>query len=105
MLSTGQRVWVLAAAFAGLVFAGVQLGLMPLASLSLSKSLMGASFTDGLAGQWFANYTAALMVGAALGGIALGELGDRIGRTRAMGVSILFYTISGGIGALVTSQE
>lgn len=45
------------------------------------------------------------MLGAAVGGIALGSLGDRIGRARAMGVSILFYSVFAGLGARVHSQE
>jgi diketogulonate reductase-like aldo/keto reductase len=40
-----QRFLVLGAAFFGWLFAGVQLGLMPLASLSVSEDLMGAAFT------------------------------------------------------------
>ena len=104
-LSKSAAVAVLAAAFAGLVCAGVQLGLMPLASLSVSRHLLGASFSDGLAGQWFARYTAALMLGAAFGGIALGALGDRVGRARAMGVCVLVYSLAGGAGAFVATQE
>lgn len=96
---------VLLAAFAGLVFDGFELGLMPVASLSVSKSLLGAGYTDKLGGHWFALFTASLMLGAALGGIVLGNLGDRIGRTRAMAVSILFYSLFAGLGALVRTQE
>jgi len=89
-LGPRARVAVLAAAFLGLLFDGVELGLMPVASLSVSKSLLGNAFTPAAGGDWFARFTAALMLGAAIGGIALGNLGDRIGRSRAMGVSILF---------------
>jgi MFS family permease len=96
---------VLAAAFLGLLFDGVELGLMPVASLSVSKSLLGDAFTPAAGGDWFARFTAALMLGAAIGGIALGSLGDRIGRSRAMGVSILFYSVCAALGSLVTSQE
>jgi MFS family permease len=95
----------LIAAFGGLVFDGIELGLMPVASLSVSRSLLGAQFTDTLAGDWFARFTASLMLGAAVGGIALGSLGDRIGRTRAMGISILFYSVFAGLGAFVKTQE
>ena len=45
------------------------------------------------------------MLGAAIGGIALGNLGDRIGRSRAMGVCILFYSVFAGLGAWVNSLE
>jgi len=105
ILPPRARVAVLAAVFAGLVFDGVELGLMPVASLSVSQSLLGAAYTPTLGGDWFARFTAALMLGAAVGGIALGNLGDRIGRTRAMGVSILFYSLFAGLGAFVTTQE
>lgn len=96
---------VLLAVFAGLLFDGFELGLMPVASLSVSKSLLGSGYTDKLGGHWFALFTASLMLGAALGGIVLGNLGDRIGRTRALGVSILFYSLFAGLGALVRTQE
>jgi len=104
-LGPRARVAVLAAAFLGLLFDGVELGLMPVASLSVSKSLLGNAFTPAAGGDWFARFTAALMLGAAIGGIALGNLGDRIGRSRAMGVSILFYSVCAALGSFVTSQE
>jgi MFS transporter, SHS family, sialic acid transporter len=104
-LSRAARVCVLAAAFSGLVFDGIELGLMPVASLSVSKSLLGFAFTPTLGGDWFARFTAALMVGAALGGIVLGGMGDRFGRARAMGVSILIYSVFAGLGAWVRTQE
>jgi MFS family permease len=104
-LTGGQRFFGLLVAFAGLVAAGFQLGLMPLASLSVSRDFLGAAFDHGIAGDWFARYTAALMLGAALGGIFLGALGDKIGRARAIGVSILCYSVFGGAGAWVTNQE
>jgi SHS family sialic acid transporter-like MFS transporter len=104
-MSARQRYLVLITSFLALVFDGVELGLMPVASLSVSKSLLGAGFTAELGGEWFARFTAALMFGAAIGGIALGNLGDRIGRTRAMGVCILFYSIFAALGAYAQTQE
>lgn len=103
-LSAPARYAVLAAAFGALLFDGFELGLMPLASLSVTKDLLGAAYTPVAGGEWFARYTAALMFGAALGGILLGALGDKIGRTRAMAVSILFYALFAGMGAWVTNQ-
>jgi MFS transporter, SHS family, sialic acid transporter len=104
-LSARARVAVLFAAIGGLLFDGVELGLMPVASLSVSQSLLGEAYTPTLGGDWFARFTAALMLGAALGGIFLGSLGDRLGRARALGISILFYSVFAGMGALVRSQE
>lgn len=104
-LTRGGRYAVLAAAFLGLAFDGVELGLMPVASLSVTKSLLGETYSEADGGVWFARFTAALMLGAAIGGSFLGNLGDRIGRARAMGVSILFYSAFAGLGALVRSCE
>ena len=105
LLGRSARLAVLAAAFSGLVFDGVELGLMPVASLSVSQSLLGADYTPTIGGDWFARFTAALMLGAAVGGILLGHLGDRIGRTRAMGVSVLLYSLFAGLGTFVRTQE
>jgi len=104
-LSSSARYIVLFAAIGALLFDGVELGLMPVASLSVSQSLLGEAFTPTLGGDWFARFTAALMLGAAVGGIFLGSLGDRIGRTRALGVSVLFYSVFAGLGAFVQTQE
>jgi MFS transporter, SHS family, sialic acid transporter len=104
-LSPGSRFLILGSAFLGLIFDGFELGLMPLASVSVTKSLVGASSTPTLEGEWFARYAASLLLGAAIGGILLGNLGDRIGRTRAMGISILFYSVFASLGAWVTTQE
>jgi len=104
-LHRNARVAVLAAAFLGLVFDGVELGLMPIAALSVSKGLLGPAYTANAGGDWFAWFTAALMLGAAVGGVALGNLGDRIGRTRAMGISILFYSVFAALGGYVQTVE
>ena len=96
---------VLCAAIGGLLFDGFELGLMPLASLSVSRDLLGADYTPTLGGDWFARFTASLMFGAAIGGILLGSLGDQIGRSRALGISILFYAVFAGLGAWVQTQE
>src|SRR3989304_5256793 len=104
-LSRAARLAVLAAAFLGLMFDGIELGLMPVASRSVSQSLLGADYTEALGGKWFAWFTAALMRGAAAGGTFLGNLGDRVGRARAIGVSILFYSLFAGLGGLVSTSE
>jgi len=64
-----DRWLALAAGTLGWLFAGVQLALMPFAALTISKDLMGASFTAASADSWFAAYSALTMLGAAVGGI------------------------------------
>jgi len=104
-LTSAQRMLVLFAAFGGLVFDGFELGLMPQASLPITQSMMGEAFAKEWGGKWFARYTASLMLGAACGGILLGNLGDRWGRSRAMSLSILIYSVFAGLGAWATNQE
>ncbi|MBY0396397.1 MAG: MFS transporter, partial [Thermoleophilia bacterium] len=104
-LSRRARYAVAVAAFAALLFDGVELGLMPIASLSVTKDLLGPAYTDRLGGDWFAWLTASLMLGAAIGGVALGRAGDRFGRVRALGVGILFYSAAAGLGGYVRSLE
>lgn len=104
-LKPALRWLMLVAVFLGLFFDGLELGLMPVASQAVTKSLMAEKFTATSGGDWFARYTASLMLGAAIGGILLGQLGDMIGRSKAMGISILFYSIFAAGGAWVTTQE
>ena len=104
-LSPIARRAVLTAAIAALLFDGFELGLMPVASLAVSESLLGDAYTKELGGSWFASFTAALMFGAAVGGIVLGRLGDWVGRAKALGISILFYSLFAGVGAWVETQE
>lgn len=99
------RAMVLTAAFLGMVFDGLELGLMPVASLSLSRDLMGDAYTPEWGGIWFVRFTAAMMLGAAIGGIALGDLGDRLGRSKAMGISILSYSLFAALGSWASTQE
>lgn len=49
--------------------------------------------------------TASFLIGAALGGVFFGWLGDRLGRVRAMAVSILTYSLVTGLGYFAQSPE
>jgi SHS family sialic acid transporter-like MFS transporter len=55
--------------------------------------------------KWFSLYNAAFLLGAAFGGFAFGWLGDRIGRVKGMGASILCFSLFGGAGYFVLTAE
>ena len=65
-LSRGARYAVLGAAFGALLFDGLELGLMPLVSRSVSKALLGASYTATRGGDGCARGTAAQGVAIAV---------------------------------------
>jgi MFS family permease len=96
----GSAKWLaLAAAVLGWMFDGLEMGLFPLVGRpALTEMLGGADI-----GPWFGRIIAVFLVGAAFGGFALGWLGDRIGRTRAMVWSVLAYSVFSGLGAIVTA--
>jgi MFS transporter, SHS family, sialic acid transporter len=98
-LTKGQWL-VLMAAFLGWLFDGYEIGLFPVvARPALQSMFQQVGVTgDGAVGHWMGNITAAFLIGAALGGFIFGWLGDRIGRVRAMGLSILTYSVVTGLG-------
>ncbi len=86
----------LTAAFLGWLFDGFEIGLFPVVARPALLSMLGPG-SEGAVGQWMGMITAAFLVGAALGGVVFGWLGDRIGRVRAMSLSILCYSVFSGV--------
>ena len=105
-LSLGQRLTILAAAVFGWMFAGLQIALFVLihrpamiSLLTVSSLAMpqeSAAANEQTITQWFAWYQAAFLLGAASGGWIFGVLGDRLGRTKSLGFSILCYSLFTG---------
>jgi SHS family sialic acid transporter-like MFS transporter len=94
--AVNQRPWlVLVAAFLGWMFDGLEMGIFPLVARPALQDLLSVS-SDALVGRWMGYITACFLIGAALGGLAFGWLGDRIGRVRAMALSILTYSLFTG---------
>jgi MFS family permease len=92
----GRDQWlVLAAAFLGWMFDGVEQGVFPLVARPALQDLLGTE-SDALLGPWMGYITALFLVGAASGGLIFGWIGDRIGRVRAMTYSILAYSLFTG---------
>src|SRR2546422_9165769 len=101
--SAGVRAqWlVLAAAFLGWMFDGLEMGIFPLVARPALQSMMPAAAAlgqDQFVGLWMGRITALFLIGAACGGLVFGWLGDRLGRVRAMTLSILTYSIFSGSG-------
>ena len=58
---------------------------------------------NSAAARWFAWYQCAFLFGAAAGGFIFGRLGDRIGRTRSLAISVLCFSILTGASVFVQS--
>jgi len=89
----------LAAAFLGWMFDGMEMGIFPLVArpalqqMQAEAGIVGEQFVQ----MWMGRITALFLLGAAAGGLLFGWLGDRIGRVRAMTLSILTYSIFAGL--------
>lgn len=102
-ISTGSRRHLtLSVALLGWMFDGFEMGLFPLVARSSLVDLLG-SVDDAMVGMWIARITALFLVGAAVGGFFFGWLGDRIGRARALALSILTYSLCTGLCACAST--
>jgi MFS transporter, SHS family, sialic acid transporter len=110
----------LAAALLGWMFDGFEQGIFPLVARPALVEVLGLSADAKLAGHssdpavreeafervdtevglWNSYIVAAFLLGAALGGWFFGWLGDRIGRVRAMALSVLMYSVFTGLCGL-----
>jgi len=101
--STRGKWMALTAALLGWMFDGLEMGLFPLVARPALQELLGPALQElsdlereSLVGLWYANATAGFLIGAATGGVLFGWLGDRLGRVRAMMLSVLTYALFSG---------
>jgi MFS transporter, SHS family, sialic acid transporter len=94
----------LAAAILGWMFDGLEMGLFPLVARPALSDLLGEARSDQV-GLWIGIMYAVFLVGAATGGVVFGWLGDRIGRVRAMTLSVLTYAVFMGLCGVSGSVE
>jgi SHS family sialic acid transporter-like MFS transporter len=87
---------VLIAALLGWMFDGAEMGVFSMVGRQAVRDLLKTT-DEGLVGLWFGVVTAGFLVGAATGGVLFGWLGDRLGRVRAMTLSVLAYTLFTGL--------
>ena len=102
--SSQRKVLTLFAALLGWLFDGFEMGLFPLIGQPALKDLLAGthSSVDDV-NKWFGAIIAVFLVGAASGGVLFGWLGDKMGRVRAMSVSILTYAIFTGACGFATA--
>ncbi|HXG48535.1 MAG TPA: MFS transporter, partial [Methylomirabilota bacterium] len=79
-----------------------EMGLFPLIGGPALQDLLAAPGGDPAVNRWFSVIIAVFLVGAATGGVVFGWLGDRIGRVRAMSLSIFTYAVFTGLCGLAT---
>ncbi len=89
----------LTAALLGWMFDGFEIGMFPLVGPHALDELLRTEIAANptVKDEWFGVIMSMFLVGAATGGVIFGWLGDRVGRVRAMSLSILTYAIFTGL--------
>jgi len=122
----GRSHWLaIIAAFLGWMFDGFEMGLYPLVARPAVREMLEGAVQEELApalrgksaaeaekllreeleirvGKWYSWFVAVFLFGAALGGFVFGWLGDVLGRTKAMILSVLCYSLFTGAAGLST---
>ena len=91
----------LSAALLGWLFDGAEMGVFSLVGRPALSDLLQTKDEKQIA-FWFGAVTAMFLVGAATGGVLFGWLGDRVGRVRAMTLSVLTYAVFTGLCGVAT---
>ena len=99
---------VLLAAFLGWMFDGLEMGIFPQIARPALQNLLGPKHLSAIDLKdaikfWNVVIDALFLFGAAFGGLAFGWLGDKIGRVKAMSMSILVYSAFTGLLYFVQS--
>lgn len=92
----------LIAALLGWMFDGAEMGVFSMVGRAAIQDLLGHSGSptpdqEKQLGLFFGVIIAVFLVGAATGGVLFGWLGDRIGRVRAMSLSVITYAVFTGL--------
>ena len=92
------------AAWLGWLFDGLDMHLYTLVAAPFVMQLLHASSTkDPEVGRYSSIIMAAFLIGWALGGSFFGRIGDRIGRSRTLMLTILTYSIFTGLSFFATT--
>jgi len=95
-----------AAAWFGWMFDGLELHLYTLVATPLVVGLLGAAGpSDPAVKEKTAYIQAAFLAGWAIGGAFFGRLGDRLGRSRALSLTVLTYALCTGLCAVAQTWQ
>jgi len=100
---TSRGAWMaLIAALLGWLFDGAEMGVFSMVGRAAVTDMLGIVGTptaeqESTIGMYFGIIIAIFLVGAATGGVLFGWLGDRVGRVRAMSLSVLTYAVFTGL--------
>ncbi|HVV98822.1 MAG TPA: MFS transporter, partial [Planctomycetaceae bacterium] len=86
-----------AAAWLGWMFDGLDLHLYTLVAAPFVAELLGVDQKHSDVARYSSSIQAAFLVGWALGGTVFGRLGDRLGRSRTLVLTILTYAAFTGL--------
>src|SRR5262249_9554302 len=81
---------------------GMEMGIFSMVGRPAVQDLLSTR-EERAVGLWFGVIMACFLVGAATGGVLFGWLGDRVGRVRAMTLSILTYSLFTGMGGFAAA--
>ena len=99
--SSFGRWMALLAALLGWMFDGAEMGMFSMVGRDAIKDMLASTNpTEEQVGRIFGIIIAVFLVGAAAGGVLFGWLGDRIGRVKAMSLSVLVYALLTGLCGL-----
>ncbi|MDA1179567.1 MAG: MFS transporter, partial [Planctomycetota bacterium] len=104
-LSRTELWFILITAYLSWFFAGSGMAVTTLvmrnAAIGLIRTPELPQPPEALIQQWVSWYTCAFLLGAACGGLLFGWIGDRCGRVRGMGWSVICYSLGAGAGYFV----
>lgn len=96
---TGNLWLILLVAWLGWMFDGMEMGLYSVLAAPALKQLLKIEDATAIA-PTVTHMFALFLLGAALGGFVFGRLGDKIGRTKTMILTIGLYSLCTGLTAL-----
>ncbi len=102
---TGYHYLVLAVACMGWGFDTMDQWLFVFVKQHAVRDLLGAGVSDADVSRYVGYAQSCMLIGWATGGLIFGMVGDRLGRTRTMAITILMYAVFTGLSGMARTWE